>query len=149
MILVRKSLVRTPTLTLLHLSSVQCCYFQRFSPIFGQKLSFLLKTNVVIYFSGYVCSPFLANFILTITLVPVRIHVDGIVLWFSGQRPLPFRKLLVRFARNFWLWLSVAIHMRVSTRVARFFLVQTYQIGKNVPNDHKRYQTEINYTQWQ
>jgi hypothetical protein len=31
-------------------------------------------------------------------------------------------------------------------RVARFFLVQTYQYGKNIPNDHKLYQTAINYT---
>jgi hypothetical protein len=33
--------------------------------------------------------------------------------------------------------------------VARFFLVQTYQIGKTIPNDHKLYQTGINYTKWQ
>jgi hypothetical protein len=31
-------------------------------------------------------------------------------------------------------------------RVARFLLVQTYQIGKNIPNNHKLYQTAINYT---
>jgi hypothetical protein len=30
-------------------------------------------------------------------------------------------------------------------RVARFFLVQTYQNEKNIPNDHKLYQTAINY----
>jgi hypothetical protein len=30
-------------------------------------------------------------------------------------------------------------------RVARFLLVQTYQNGKNIPNDHKLYQTTINY----
>jgi hypothetical protein len=29
-------------------------------------------------------------------------------------------------------------HSRI--RVARFFLVQTYQNGKNIPNDHKLYQ---------
>jgi hypothetical protein len=33
-------------------------------------------------------------------------------------------------------------------RVARFFMVQTYQNGKNIPNDHKLYQTAINYTKW-
>jgi hypothetical protein len=33
-------------------------------------------------------------------------------------------------------------------RVARFFLVQTYQIGKNITNDHKLYHPPINYTKW-
>jgi hypothetical protein len=33
-------------------------------------------------------------------------------------------------------------------RVARFFLVQTYQIRKNIPNDHKLYQMAINYTKY-
>jgi hypothetical protein len=36
----------------------------------------------------------------------------------------------------------------VKIRVARFFLVQIYQIGKNITNDHKLYQTAINYTKW-
>jgi hypothetical protein len=36
----------------------------------------------------------------------------------------------------------------VGTRVARFFLVQAYQIGKNISNDHRLYQTAINYTKW-
>jgi hypothetical protein len=36
----------------------------------------------------------------------------------------------------------------VPCRVARFLLVLTYQIGKNVTNDHKLYQTAINYTKW-
>jgi hypothetical protein len=27
-------------------------------------------------------------------------------------------------------------------------MVQTYQNGKNVPNDHKLYQTAINYPKW-
>jgi hypothetical protein len=31
-------------------------------------------------------------------------------------------------------------------RVARVFLVQTYQNGKNIPNDHKIYQTALNIT---
>jgi hypothetical protein len=31
-------------------------------------------------------------------------------------------------------------------RVARFSLVQTYQNGKNIPNDHKLYQTAIHYS---
>jgi hypothetical protein len=34
------------------------------------------------------------------------------------------------------------------SRVARFFLIQIYQIGKNMTNDHKLYQTAINYTKW-
>jgi hypothetical protein len=32
------------------------------------------------------------------------------------------------------------------SRVARFFLVQTYQIGKNIPNDRKLNQSSVNYT---
>jgi hypothetical protein len=36
----------------------------------------------------------------------------------------------------------------LQNRVARFFLVQTYQIGENVTDDHKLYQTAINYTKW-
>jgi hypothetical protein len=31
-------------------------------------------------------------------------------------------------------------------RVARFIWGQTYQNGKNIPNDHKLNQTAINYT---
>jgi hypothetical protein len=31
-------------------------------------------------------------------------------------------------------------------RVARFFLVQTFQNGKSIPSDHKLYQTVIYYT---
>jgi hypothetical protein len=42
------------------------------------------------------------------------------------------------------------------TRVARFFLVQTYQIGENIPNDHKLhipnghklYQMALKYSKW-
>jgi hypothetical protein len=37
----------------------------------------------------------------------------------------------------------------VRNRVARFFLVQTYQNGKNIPNDHKLYQMAIKYSKWQ
>jgi choline-glycine betaine transporter len=34
-------------------------------------------------------------------------------------------------------------------RVARFFLVQTYQNGKKyIPNDLKLYQKAVNYTKW-
>jgi hypothetical protein len=33
-------------------------------------------------------------------------------------------------------------------RVARFFLVQAYQIGKNITNDNILYQTAMNYTKW-
>jgi hypothetical protein len=29
-----------------------------------------------------------------------------------------------------------------------FFIVQTYQNGKTIANDHKLYQTAINYTEW-
>jgi hypothetical protein len=39
---------------------------------------------------------------------------------------------------------NISIHFRV----ARFFLVQTYQSGKIIKNDHKSYQTAINYTKW-
>jgi hypothetical protein len=35
------------------------------------------------------------------------------------------------------------------SRVARFFLVQIYQNWKNIPNEHKLYETAINYTKWQ
>jgi hypothetical protein len=41
-----------------------------------------------------------------------------------------------------------AIFSNKRIRVARFFLVQTFQIGKNATNDHKLYQTAINYTKW-
>jgi hypothetical protein len=34
------------------------------------------------------------------------------------------------------------------TRAARFFLVQTNQNLKYIPNDHKVYQTAMNYTKW-
>jgi hypothetical protein len=37
---------------------------------------------------------------------------------------------------------------RSDTRVARFFLVQTYQNEKNIPNGHELYQTAIYYTKW-
>jgi hypothetical protein len=33
-------------------------------------------------------------------------------------------------------------------RVARFLLVQTYQKEKNIPNNHKIYQTAIYYSKW-
>jgi hypothetical protein len=36
----------------------------------------------------------------------------------------------------------------VSSRVARFFLVQHTKTGKNVPNYHKIYQMSIKYTKW-
>jgi hypothetical protein len=32
------------------------------------------------------------------------------------------------------------------SRVARFFLVQKYQNGKNIPKDHKLHQTAVYYT---
>jgi hypothetical protein len=31
---------------------------------------------------------------------------------------------------------------------ARFFLVQTYQNGENIPNDQKLYHTAIHYAKW-
>jgi hypothetical protein len=37
---------------------------------------------------------------------------------------------------------------QVRSRVARLFLVQTYQNGKSIPNGHKLYQTAIYYTKW-
>jgi hypothetical protein len=42
-------------------------------------------------------------------------------------------------ARHDLRYLEVA-----QARVARFLLVQTYQNGKNLPKDHKVYQTVIN-----
>jgi hypothetical protein len=36
----------------------------------------------------------------------------------------------------------------VQSRVARFFLVQTYQNQKNIPNDNTLYQSAIIYTKW-
>jgi hypothetical protein len=36
----------------------------------------------------------------------------------------------------------------VLDRVARLVFVQTYQNGKNLPHDHKLYQTVIDYTKW-
>jgi hypothetical protein len=46
--------------------------------------------------------------------------------------------------------------VRILIRVARFFLVQTYQNGKNkpkdpklgIPNNHKLYQMAGNYSKW-
>jgi hypothetical protein len=40
------------------------------------------------------------------------------------------------------------VKVRLQSRVARFFLIQTYQIGKNITNDHKLYQMALNYTKW-
>jgi hypothetical protein len=37
------------------------------------------------------------------------------------------------------------LHMYLPTRVAKFFLVQTYQNGNHIPNDHKLY-IPINYS---
>jgi hypothetical protein len=34
----------------------------------------------------------------------------------------------------------------IKARVARFLFIQTYPIVKNISNDHKLYQTAINYT---
>jgi hypothetical protein len=36
--------------------------------------------------------------------------------------------------------------MAVMDRVARFFLVQTYQNAKYIPNEHKLYQPAIKYS---
>jgi hypothetical protein len=36
----------------------------------------------------------------------------------------------------------------MKTRVARFFLVQTYPNRKNIPNEHKLFQTAMKYTKW-
>jgi hypothetical protein len=36
----------------------------------------------------------------------------------------------------------------VSNRAARFFLVQTYQIGEKYNKKHKLYQRAMNYTKW-
>jgi hypothetical protein len=44
---------------------------------------------------------------------------------------------------------SEKIIIGLCSRVARFFLFQTYQNGKNIPNDQKLYKKAINYTKWQ
>jgi hypothetical protein len=36
----------------------------------------------------------------------------------------------------------------IGVRIARFFLVQTFQAGKNITNYHEIYQAAINYTKW-
>jgi hypothetical protein len=36
----------------------------------------------------------------------------------------------------------------MESRVARFFLVHTYQKGKSIPNNHRLYHTAIYYTKW-
>jgi hypothetical protein len=50
-------------------------------------------------------------------------------------------KLGTPFARV-KLWIMIF----PQSRVARFFLVQIFPDGKNIPNDHEIYQTAINYT---
>jgi hypothetical protein len=37
----------------------------------------------------------------------------------------------------------------LTSRVARFFLVQHTKTGKNIPNNHKIYQLATKYTKWQ
>jgi hypothetical protein len=48
--------------------------------------------------------------------------------------------------RGLFLISRMFVLHRLSTRVARFFLVQTYQNGKNIPNDQKLYKKAVNYT---
>jgi hypothetical protein len=43
---------------------------------------------------------------------------------------------------------SVELYIPMTSRVARFFLVQQTKKGENVPNDHKIYQTAIYHTKW-
>jgi hypothetical protein len=57
-----------------------------------------------------------------------------------------FRMVIV-FCYSCYETTSTSSWKKIS-RVARFFLVQKYQNGKNVPNDHKLYQTAVNYTKW-
>jgi hypothetical protein len=40
------------------------------------------------------------------------------------------------------------IRIAIPIRVAGFFLVPTHQIGNNIANDHKLYQTDVSYTKW-
>jgi hypothetical protein len=56
---------------------------------------------------------------------------------------------LFRFARIWVCSSSTYVSFtRLRDRVTRFFFVQIYQNGKNIPIDHKLYQTAINYTKW-
>jgi hypothetical protein len=52
------------------------------------------------------------------------------------------------FSSTFKKGFSTYERVGATTMVARFFLVQTYQNKKNIPNDHKLYQTAINHTKW-
>jgi hypothetical protein len=61
-------------------------------------------------------------------------------------------RLITIFAQTVFFALKIHIPSCIpailASRVARFFSVQTYQSWKNIPNDHKLYQTAINYTKW-
>jgi hypothetical protein len=103
----------------------------------------LSKNNISVFFS-ILCKklpPFiLAGFDLT-TLGSNLLSVAG------GDNT-------TRPSRHGWFWRYFSVGSKIRSknwplaRVARFFLVQTYQIGKNITNDHKLYQTAINYTKW-
>jgi hypothetical protein len=58
---------------------------------------------------------------------------------------LPFDEksfCLRKFSKSVFYWTGLR------TMVARFSLVQTYQNGKNIPNNHKLYQTATHYARW-
>jgi signal transduction histidine kinase len=58
----------------------------------------------------------------------------------------PFPKICRRPFSPFLMQTKTKAKQAFQVRVARFFLIQTYQNGKNIPNDHKLYQTTIKYT---
>jgi hypothetical protein len=70
---------------------------------------------------------------------------------FSTSRTHFFMKKLLRALKSFFWCFSHFFGEEKfldQGRVARFFSVQTYQNGKNNPNDHTLYQKTINYTKW-
>jgi hypothetical protein len=65
-------------------------------------------------------------------------------------RPNTYHVVFLRtylFIRSQWA-LLLLLQSIPFARVARFFSVQTYQNGKNIPSDHKLYQIAIKYTTW-
>jgi GR25 family glycosyltransferase involved in LPS biosynthesis len=66
------------------------------------------------------------------------------VIWqFSNKQTEKYPSLV--FFQKYMLQHATYV---LNCRVARFFLVQTYQIGKNVTKDHTLYHMAMNYTKW-
>jgi hypothetical protein len=75
------------------------------------------------------------------SLLPSGLYFTFSFSVFEGVfRGLNLKRVLHMLDSSFW-W-------NLRARVARFFLVQICQNGKNVPNDHKLYQKAVNYTKW-